>query len=84
MTDQLQPPQSSEAATPGRAFIHAPALCGAGPIEIEAHRMACEVRYVVKKPESWRKSYLAGVEEKRGKKAADELRNAVFEELRKK
>lgn len=48
----------------------------------EAHRMACEVRYVVSKPKSCREAYFAGVEEKRGKVKADELRNAVDEALR--
>ena len=80
---EIQPPQSAEAVTPGSGYHSpAPSLREAGTNYSEAHRLACEARYVASKQESWRKSYLAGVEVKRGKVAADELRKAVFEFLR--
>jgi hypothetical protein len=45
----------------------------------EAHRHACEVRYVLSmQSKDRRRDYLAGVEKARGKPAADRLREGVM------
>lgn len=44
----------------------------------EQHRHACEIRFVISLPSaSKRKAFLDGVEQKRGKAAADRLRDDV-------
>lgn len=46
--------------------------------ETEAHRHACEVRYVMGMPDlGARRRFLAGVERRRGKAAADRLRAGI-------
>jgi hypothetical protein len=50
-----------------------------GPTYTEAHRHACEVRYVLAMPDkNRRRAYLEGVEKARGKSAADRLREGVM------
>lgn len=50
-----------------------------GPTYTEEHRHACEVRYVLAMPDKQaRRAYLDGVEKKRGKQAADMLRDDVL------
>jgi hypothetical protein len=52
-----------------------------GPTYTEAHRHACEVRYVLAMPDkNRRRAYLAGVEKARGKPAADRLRTDILNE----
>ena len=49
-----------------------------GPTWTEAHRHACEVRYVMGMPtRDQRAGFLDGVERRRGKPAADRLRDDV-------
>jgi hypothetical protein len=41
------------------------------------HRLECEAREVLKKPLEQRQEYLKDVDEKRGKRAGEELRAAI-------
>lgn len=48
--------------------------------EREARRemLECEARWVLSKPKGWRTGYLNRVEERRGKKAAGELKEEIM------
>ena len=52
-----------------------------GPTWTEQHRMACEARHVLALPtKAQRNQYLADIEDRRGKPAAEQLRAAVMSE----
>ena len=48
--------------------------------QVEQHRLACEVRYVLDKSLPERRAYLAMVEQRRGAAGAARLRDAIAAE----